>query len=481
MRASSWLFLLVSFALGIASAFVVAYYTFDAKPVEIVDRGPTVKILLAKRDIPVGAEITAVDVVFADVPISEIPSKSLTNFMQVYSRRPAVPIPTGYPICEDLLMIQQETEKEQVKFLPAGTQIVSLEIEQIRFGEEVTEMTLPMEHFLSVGNHIDIRVLSREESQSELIERKNELLNAFMRKSQAEESEEGELVLENVAIHRIYSRSGNHSGASRQIQTLSLLLENQQAEILTAAAKSGRLRVISHELIENLKQQTARFEEHAMSDSVSDIQETNFTNNENIDRYIDDNYVDNQRREILATPQVDPIETPEKSVRETVTLSPRRSAPLQFRSVAPPEPFEPDRQFVERSMASDFVSTPSSTQSSVSSRSRASFITPRQAASPNSIRDEVQEKYSVANRRMTVPSQTENLEQRQRRSAEPKVVEIGLGYSKEFGKNVNDYSPFSTQSRLSSIDVPQTNSQDEKSPPEPLPLRSDKTPIFRQR
>jgi Flp pilus assembly protein CpaB len=241
MRAVSWLFLILSFALGISCAFIVRHYKFEAKPVPIVVQGPTVKILVAQKAIPQGAEITAIAVAFVEVPIAEVPSEAATNFTQVSRRQAVFPIPVGCPICEDLLLPPVDADSETAKYLPAGMQSVSLEIEQIRLGENISELTVPITDYLTSDRKVDIRILPKEKTGS-LVERKNQLIKAFMPKNEV--IEKGKLFLDNFEIHQITSQPT--IDGKRSIQTLTLLLEKENAEKLTIAARKGRIRVVPH-------------------------------------------------------------------------------------------------------------------------------------------------------------------------------------------------------------------------------------------
>ncbi|MDR2706234.1 MAG: hypothetical protein LBC02_10685 [Planctomycetaceae bacterium] len=242
MRTVSWLFLILSFALGIGCAFIVRHYMFEAKPVSIVERKPTIKILVAKQTIPQNAEITAEAITFVAVPITELPTAAITNFSQVYRRRSAYPISVGCPICEDLLLPYQEKNSETEKYIPAGMQIVSLEIEQILLNDKVVESSIPISDRLSPDQRIDIRMFPREKSQGEFSERKNQLLKAYMSKN--ETAEKGELLLENIEIHQIQRRFSPNN--KQQIQTLTLVLGKDEAAQLTSAARKGRLRIVPH-------------------------------------------------------------------------------------------------------------------------------------------------------------------------------------------------------------------------------------------
>ena len=241
MRAGGLLLLLVAFAVGIGSAFVVAYFTLDAKPIEVVDRGPTVKILVAKLPIAVGEEITAEAVIFQDVFVAELPEGAISNFFHAYRRRPAYPISPGCPICEDLLISQTTDTEETVKYIPVGSQIVVLEVEQVRVDDGVSDVRLPITQVLSTADSLDVRVVLRHIAQGEMVERKNTVLRTYADEKDGQREENGKLVLENVPIHDV--RSSGQAVEGRQYQTVSLLLENDEVEKLYQAANMGRLRI----------------------------------------------------------------------------------------------------------------------------------------------------------------------------------------------------------------------------------------------
>ena len=244
MRAGGLLLLLVAFATGIAGAFVVAYFTFDAKPVAVVDKGPMVKILVAKTPIAVGEEIVAEAVFFQDVPVSELPEGAMTSFFQTQRRRPAYPISPGCPICEDLLMPKTADSEETATYIPVGAQIVVLEVEHVRLSRDSGDARLPITQVLSTEDSIDIRVVARQDLKGELVERKNDILRIHAPEKTGQKEEIGELILENVPIHDI--RSSGQAIEGRQYQTVSLLLKNDQVDKLHQAVRDGRLRIALH-------------------------------------------------------------------------------------------------------------------------------------------------------------------------------------------------------------------------------------------
>jgi Flp pilus assembly protein CpaB len=247
MRTVSWLLLILSFALGIGCAFIVRHYMFEAKSLPITEQKICIKILVAKQTIPQGAEITAEAITFVEVPIAELPVAAITSFDQVYHRRSAYPISVGCPICEDLLLPQQEKDWQTDRFIPAGMQIVALEIEQVLLNGNAVEPSVPITNTitntLSPEQRIDIRLFPKETSQGELVERKNQLLKTFMPKNEI--VEKGELLLENIEILQIQNQLSSGK-KRRQIPILTLVLEKEYVANLLAAARKGRIRVVPH-------------------------------------------------------------------------------------------------------------------------------------------------------------------------------------------------------------------------------------------
>jgi len=240
MRLTLWLILILAFSVGMCCAFTVRYLYFDAKPVVAKTSEPTMKILVAKRTIPSGVEITADFVVFQDVAVSEVPLGSLTSFAQVYRRQPAYPIPTGCPICEDLLVSPGEPTV-QAAFLPLGSQIVALDVIHVRQGNKVFLPPQNLSTLLATDQRIDVRVVPRNEVQGKLAEKKNEVLRTF---ATQDFKESGELLLENVPIHRVQEQS--NSGQTGSSKVLLVLDKNEETKLM-AAAKRGQLRILVHQ------------------------------------------------------------------------------------------------------------------------------------------------------------------------------------------------------------------------------------------
>lgn len=237
MRLSLWFVLILAFSVGMCCALAVRFLYFEAMPVVVQASEPTTRILVATRTIPSGIEITADFVSFQEVPISEVPPGVLTSFSQVYRRQPAFPIPVGCPICEDLLL-PRATITPQTAFVPTGNQIVALDITHVRQGNRVFLPREPLSAVLSDDQRIDIRVVPPE-AQGRLAEKRNEVLRTF---AAQDIRNSGELILENVPIHKIQRQSvANHAGSVRD--ALELMLDKNDAARLTAAARRGQLRI----------------------------------------------------------------------------------------------------------------------------------------------------------------------------------------------------------------------------------------------
>lgn len=223
-------------------AFALRFFYFEAQPAVAQVSEPLTQILVAKRVIPSGVEITADSVVFQEVAVSEVPPGSLTSFAQVYRRLPAYPIPDGCPICEDLLHAPTVTAA-QAAFLPLGSQFITLDVLHVRQGEKVFSTKETFATVLAADQNIDIRVVPRNDVQGKLADKKNEVLRAYASQD-FKDRDSGELLLENVPIHQVQGQS--HAGPSGLLKIL-LVLDKSEATKLTAAAKKGQLQIHVHQ------------------------------------------------------------------------------------------------------------------------------------------------------------------------------------------------------------------------------------------
>ena len=243
MRLSLWIGLIFAFSVGMCCAVALRTFYFEAKPevIQVRVSEPTTQILVATKTIPGGIAITADFVAFVDVPLSEVPVGALSDFNRVYRRQPAYPIPVGCPICEDLLLPETETATEAT-FIPPGSQFVTLDIVHLRQGHMRFSPNEPLATMLDPAQHLDVRLVPRNEMPGRLAELKNQVLQNF---STYDSRNSGELILENVPIHQIQRRIlADPTGMPGD--SLVLILDRNEAAKLTAAAGRGQIRVLAH-------------------------------------------------------------------------------------------------------------------------------------------------------------------------------------------------------------------------------------------
>ncbi|MDR2170973.1 MAG: hypothetical protein LBP59_12590 [Planctomycetaceae bacterium] len=273
--------LFFAFVIGWASAKFIGQYVFvsDA-PHVVVDKGPRTKILVAKTEIAIGQEILAEHVSYVDVPVSELPARAITSFGEVYRRRPAFPIPVSCPICEDLLIAKNDEQNpdNNAKFIPAGYTIVSFDValsnkrnaqnanNQNQFAQNKPEF-LPVtknnirensetgesNQLLKKGNRVDVRVITKRTPKGTHATIKEQVLQTYADKFYFDSV--SELVLENVPIHNITNYG--HDAIGNNLQKVSFLLEESKIELLTNAAKKGRLRIVARQTEKNEQIKTA--------------------------------------------------------------------------------------------------------------------------------------------------------------------------------------------------------------------------------
>ena len=246
MRLSLWIGLFCAFSVGMGCALVLRAVFFEAEPVVFQEPEPTTQILVATRTIPSGVEINGSFVAFQDVAISEVPAGAFDNFNHAFRRQPAFPIPAGCPICEELLVPLSESYT-QGAFVPPGRQFVALDVAGIRYGHRVLPLTETLETVLDPDQRndirVDIRFVPRNETPGRLAEIRNQVLQTF---GSYDARNSGEIILENVPIHRIQRRPFvDHTGTSAD--SLELLLDRDDAAKLAAAARMGEIRVTTRQ------------------------------------------------------------------------------------------------------------------------------------------------------------------------------------------------------------------------------------------
>ncbi|MDR0521702.1 MAG: hypothetical protein LBH00_07595 [Planctomycetaceae bacterium] len=233
MRLSSWIILISVFAAGMCCAFTVRNCILEpwknsaGKKAE--DR--TVKILIAKRTIPVGKEITGTDVFYQEIPRSEIPPYSIPLFSQVYRRSPAYPIPAGCAICDD--MLTPAAASEETAFIPAGNRLVDIDITPV-YEKNGGKPALPP---ITADLRVDVWSIPRiQERAGKLNKRRNEL---FVNNGLREKGKQ--LLLENVPVFSIRGSRRNPDLASAG--SIRLMLKKEEFAKLAAEARHRDIRI----------------------------------------------------------------------------------------------------------------------------------------------------------------------------------------------------------------------------------------------
>jgi hypothetical protein len=131
----------------------------------------------------------------------------------------------------------------QTAYVPTGSQLVPIEVTQIRQGSDISSSNPSLSAIFSAEQRVDVRIISRQATQGELADKKNEVLRAF---ASQDIKDEGELLLENVPVHKVQSRGSAGQPDSLQ-NLLSLVLDKNDAAKLTAAARKGHIRLLVHQ------------------------------------------------------------------------------------------------------------------------------------------------------------------------------------------------------------------------------------------
>ncbi|MGL4943117.1 MAG: hypothetical protein ACRC46_07995 [Thermoguttaceae bacterium] len=219
MRLTSYLLLLVSFACGIAGSFLIAY-TFFWKKVVVAAPTQMIPIIVAKDDIPVGAEIAAAHVTFEHVAVDDVPDGAVARFSDVLYGRTLYPISRGYPICRDMIVPRRKsTDSKATGFVPIGFRVVPVEVTQP-----------PGSTTLEVNERVNLMV-DRSDSTSRFELMRQETLGGRATIKP---------VLDGVLVHEVSEVAASDT---LQHHVVSLLLTNEQYEMLLSASQEGKLRI----------------------------------------------------------------------------------------------------------------------------------------------------------------------------------------------------------------------------------------------
>ena len=252
MRIQSWLLLAVAMGGGTAFAFLVGLVWFPLQPAVVTKEVPKSQVLVAKRDIPAGTVLYADSVQYDFVPNDQIPVGATNNFFRIYAHKTLCPISQGSPICDLDLEGTLAGSTESHGNVPVGMSLVRVQIDRIQGTPITSLLSRFVEGAFSVdfladslkpNDLVDLMVL---EMSQKLTDQSG---NVYVRKPP-------KLVASGIQVHsaiEIPSRnfpSGTNEAASVEYPSLMLLMSPEQVNLARAAAKEGRLQVLSHKVEE---------------------------------------------------------------------------------------------------------------------------------------------------------------------------------------------------------------------------------------
>ena len=258
MRIQSWLLLAVVMGGGTAFAFLVGLVCFPLKPVAVTKEVPKSQVLVAKRDIPAGATLYADAVQYDFVPNDRIPVGATNDFFRIYAHKTLNPISQGTPICDFDIEGTLVEPMENSGSVPAGMSLVRVQIDRIQ-GTPITSL---VHRFVEGAFSVDFLADSLKP---------NDLVDLMVLETSQKLTDPGgsvyvrkppKLVVSGIQVHSAVEipskRPSLESSEATSVEypSLMLLMTAEQINLARAAAKEGRLQVLSHRLEENSIAQT---------------------------------------------------------------------------------------------------------------------------------------------------------------------------------------------------------------------------------
>jgi len=252
MRIQSWLLLVVTMGGGIAFAFLVGLVWYPLNPVVVTKEVPQSRVLVSKRDIPVGTVLFADSIQYDFVPNDRIPVGATNDFFRIYSRRTLHPISQGTPICDlDLEGTYTNTSANNGS-LPSGMNLVRVQIDRVQ-GTPISNI-LPR---LMTGE-FSVDFLADSLQPNDLVDLM--LLETSQRLADGNGAfhirKPPKLVASGVRVHsaveipskKVASKASD--ATSDEYPSLILLMSQEQVNLAKTAAKEGWLQIHTHRVVE---------------------------------------------------------------------------------------------------------------------------------------------------------------------------------------------------------------------------------------
>ncbi|MDO5581569.1 MAG: SAF domain-containing protein [Planctomycetia bacterium] len=228
------IYLIVALVLGVFSSLAVkkAMFTEDVKQ-QVVRKGPTVNVLVAKTDLIAGSEFTAQNIRFDSIPESIIPRDAIFTTDGILHRKAAGDIPKDAVITLfDIKMPQKGEKEDAITFIPPGYSVVPIQIDSVSNTESGGDISdyLKLDEVIKVGDKVELSVVQREESEN----KRGALPKLVVR-----------TIIPSADVYKVFTelRASDNGAAPHRFSILSVLLDENGIKQVKKAVSTGRIRL----------------------------------------------------------------------------------------------------------------------------------------------------------------------------------------------------------------------------------------------
>lgn len=239
----------LSMLCGTSFAFLVGLVWFPLKPQSLHKEVPCSQVLVAKRDIPSGAKLSAEMLEFRFVPVESVPVGSTTDYLALYGRKTLYPISQGSPLSDlDLACSPSENEEDGI---PAGMKVVSIKIDRVQgvrvegipsFSSDLQWISPEnLAKTIQVNDRVDLLLIETAQKTE-----------ANFSNGNTDSQSQGFVFTRNppktlISGLEVYSTSSLNTTEKKNAETsISVLMSKDQLQLAKNAAKEGRLQIVLH-------------------------------------------------------------------------------------------------------------------------------------------------------------------------------------------------------------------------------------------
>ena len=195
---------------------------------------PQVQILIAKKDLVAGTELTPQNVRFAAYPENKAPKDAIMRYAGIEKRRVVRSVAKNEPISLFDLEIESEIKESDTLFVPPGHVVVPVRIEGVTSGIGFGDIYrfLKLEKLLLPGDKVVLSTV-QEEAAADGANKSGSPLKLVLK-----------TLVDGADIYKITTETTPSAGGSlKKTSVISVLLNRENAEQVKNAAKDGKLRL----------------------------------------------------------------------------------------------------------------------------------------------------------------------------------------------------------------------------------------------